>query len=163
MKVLFLVGISGAGKSTFSKQFLKDNPNYIRINRDDLRKCLVADINGYYQRKDINGLEQTVSNMVDEIIINAVDKNYNLLVDNTNLTAKYINLIQKSAEFHLESKPTLDFKFFDISVNEARKRVSERENYPSHISAETDYINKQYQQYVGIKKEILKNSLTTQN
>ena len=38
MKILFLVGISGSGKSTFAEEFLAKNQDYLRINRDDIRK-----------------------------------------------------------------------------------------------------------------------------
>lgn len=37
MKLLILVGISGSGKSTYAKNFVKDNPSYCIVSRDDFR------------------------------------------------------------------------------------------------------------------------------
>lgn len=44
--VIITVGISGSGKSTWSTNFIKENPKYLRLNRDDIRKTLVGDLDG---------------------------------------------------------------------------------------------------------------------
>ena len=36
-KVLILIGIPGSGKSTWSTEFVKENKDWVRINRDDFR------------------------------------------------------------------------------------------------------------------------------
>ena len=41
-KIIFLVGMSGAGKSTYATKYINDNPDTIRVNRDDLRKTFVG-------------------------------------------------------------------------------------------------------------------------
>ena len=68
-EVIINVGISGAGKSTWTTQFIKENPNYLRINRDDIRKTLVGDLNGYYERKDLNRIETSI-NFIEEFSCN---------------------------------------------------------------------------------------------
>lgn len=34
--VIVLVGVSGAGKSTFATNFVKENPSYLIVNRDSI-------------------------------------------------------------------------------------------------------------------------------
>jgi adenylate kinase family enzyme len=177
MEVLFLVGISGSGKSTFAEQWLQENQNYLRINRDDLRKTLVKDLNGYYQRKDLAKLENVVNNLIDEIVHNAIDLNYNLIIDNTNLTQKYINelksLIFTKQEQMFGSKAQdvkYSFKLFDCELNEAKSRIAYRDyGYNLHskyfekhlpndfLANKTNYIEKQFAQYQQIKQYLLTN------
>ena len=37
-EIILLKGLPASGKSTWSKDFIKENPDYIRINKDDLRE-----------------------------------------------------------------------------------------------------------------------------
>jgi len=39
-KIIFLKGLPASGKSTFAKQYILDNPNTIRVNKDDIRLAL---------------------------------------------------------------------------------------------------------------------------
>lgn len=39
-KVIICRGIPASGKSTWAKQFIKENKNWIRIGRDDFRHML---------------------------------------------------------------------------------------------------------------------------
>src|SRR5690242_18077821 len=91
MKMIICVGISGSGKSTWVKEFLATNKDYICVNRDALRLALVRDLDGYYQRPDLNNLEQIVNSLIERIIADAEMEGYNIIIDNTNLSAKYIN------------------------------------------------------------------------
>ena len=38
--VIINIGIPASGKSTWSKEFVKNNRNYVRVNRDDMRLML---------------------------------------------------------------------------------------------------------------------------
>ncbi len=42
VKIIITRGIPGSGKTTWAKNFVKNNPNYIRISRDDLRSILIG-------------------------------------------------------------------------------------------------------------------------
>ena len=37
-KVILCRGIQGSGKTTWAKQYCKEHPNTIRVNRDDIRQ-----------------------------------------------------------------------------------------------------------------------------
>lgn len=116
--ILVLVGIPASGKSTFSKHFIKTYPNYLRINRDDIRKML----------KDSPLLDTKGEDIVTAIEFNAVEnalaKGFDIIWDNTHVKLKYIeqiiNKFSDSANIH--------FKKFDIDLKTAIERDSKREN-----------------------------------
>lgn len=60
-QVIINVGVSGAGKTTWSTQYMKKNIGNYRINRDSIRLQLVGTLDDYYQRKDLNYLEKLVT------------------------------------------------------------------------------------------------------
>ena len=39
-KIIFLKGLPASGKSTWSKQYCIDNPDFVRINKDEIRELL---------------------------------------------------------------------------------------------------------------------------
>ena len=40
-KLILCRGIQGSGKTTWAKQYCKEHPNSIRVNRDDIRAIIV--------------------------------------------------------------------------------------------------------------------------
>lgn len=150
-KIIILIGISGAGKSNWAINYIKENPNTIRINRDDIRKTLVGTLSGYYQRKDLNTLERMVSFGEEDIFNSGQWADYDIIVDNTNLKQSYIN---KFIELAQRTNYTIHFKLFDIDLKEAKDRVFKRDFGPSEED-KTAYIDKQFKQYQEIKKYIL--------
>lgn len=145
-EIILCVGISGAGKSTWVTNFIKENSNYLRINRDDIRKTLVGDLNGYYQRKDLNIIEENINEIEELIYHQSYCKNYNVIIDNTNLKQSYLNRWNHIKTSSTETK----FKLFDISLEDAQRRVARREKMQTF--EDLGYIDKQYLQYQEIKK-----------
>ena len=39
-KIILCKGLPGSGKSTWSKQYCIDNPEFVRINKDDIRELI---------------------------------------------------------------------------------------------------------------------------
>ena len=115
--ITLLIGIPGSGKSTWAKEFIKNNPNYIRINRDSYRLMMQ-----YSQFLDYRG-EKLITEMVNSDIDLALKAGYNIILDQTNCKAKYLN------EFVNKYKDivNIEFKVFDIDVNTAIKRDKNRE------------------------------------
>lgn len=171
-EVIITVGVSGSGKSSWSTQFIKDNPNYLRINRDSIRQTLVGDLDGYYQRQDLNKLELIVNDIESKLFISMLNSSKIPIIDNTNLkleyVSKWINGVtawnSESSEFH-DYPLILDFKFklFDIFLEDAKNRVLNRDFEGIEYSSKGDlylesclekvtYIEKQYLQYQEIKK-----------
>lgn len=157
---IICVGISGSGKSTWTTQFLKDNHNYLRINRDDIRKTLVGNLDGYYQRKDLKILEDMVTDFERQLLGRFYGK-YNVILDNTNVQKKvveeWINILEKTNNFYDKTFYDFKFKLFNISLQEAKERVYNRDNKEMKWSDSWEhvkYIEKQYNQYQNIKKWI---------
>ena len=68
-ELIILVGISGSGKSTWAGEYINNNTNILRLNRDDIRKSLVQNLKGYYQREDLTILEDIVSTTIYNLFI----------------------------------------------------------------------------------------------
>ena len=154
MNIILTVGISGSHKSTWVDEFVMDKNNYVCINRDSLRKSLVRNLSGYYKRDDVNKLEEIVNKLSDGILNAAYRQGYNVVVDNTNLTQKYINQF-----INFQGCSSFQFKMFDASVINAKQDVLHRD-YP-HLSLveahdKLAYIDKQYEQYKLIKEWVIK-------
>lgn len=151
-----MVGISGSGKSTWAIDYIKKHPNTYRINRDDLRLTLVGTLEDYYQRKDLNRLEEIVTELETHVFLICVGINADIIVDNTNLSQKYINRwIQESQNTNHQ----LIFKVVDTTLEEARRNVIYREGWytPALTNPEVHhlpkvlYIDKQFEQFKQIK------------
>ena len=81
-KLLILQGIVAAGKSTFAKQFVLDNPTYVRVNRDSLRNMAGK----YWEPKR----EDLITKWELKCVANALDDGYNVVLDATNLNPTYL-------------------------------------------------------------------------
>lgn len=138
-EIIITIGISGSGKSTWSSNYIKENLNYIRVNRDDIRK----QITGSNQLLLNNELESLVTKIQDEQIRVILSEGYNIILDATHLKQKYINQIIKQFNYFANIR----LKIFDCDVNVAKERVSERDNKPIESLG---YIEKQRYNYKNL-------------
>lgn len=159
-KVIITVGISGSGKSTWTTEYLQAHTSYLRINRDDIRKVLVADLAGYYKRKDLFIIENAVTKLEDSVANEIIGVNRNIIIDNTNLNKKYIKRWMdwmNSAGNDFDVK----FKLFPISLNDAKHRVAIRDfgwngiGWNETLELSTAYIDKQYKEYLKLEEHLL--------
>ena len=164
--VIILVGISGSGKSTWTTELLKNSTEYIRCNRDDIRRTLMGDLVGYYGRRDLGGFEKLVTTIEQFIWKCAIIRSKAIIIDNTNLKIRTINNILKYFDVDYYD---VKFKLFDCRLDIAKNRVIRRDFYNKYEdqitldtddidlskSPEVDYIDKQYEQYQSIKKWLL--------
>ena len=115
-RIVICIGVPASGKSTWSKEFIRNNPNWVRVNRDDYRLML----------KDAQMCDPKIESMISELVTFAIRKSLakrlNVIVDATNLRVKYIN------EFVDEFKHEADisFRIFDISLDKAIDRDKNR-------------------------------------
>lgn len=147
MKIEILVGISGSGKSTYSVEKVKNNPGWVRLNRDLYRELLFGakqSDEGYYTRQDFRKCEELVSQTLDQAMYDILNKNLNIVLDNTHLRPKYIdNVIRKYN--HLAD---IEIKFFDVDLVEAQNRVRVRNGFDFNV----DYIKTQYNKFHNLVK-----------
>ena len=117
LKVKALIGIPASGKSTWADSFVRNNPDWVRVSRDDMRKMLSAEYVVDFKTEDL------ISSMMDEMIIRALMHKKNVIIDNTNLKMKYIKHFEELVQYHAD----IEYQVFDISLKEALLRNSLRD------------------------------------
>lgn len=117
LKLLVLQGIPASGKSTWAREFIKGKKAWVIVNRDSIRNML-----GDYWVPSREGL---IDEIERGIMVNSALNNFNIIVDATNLNPKTIEKWEKfSEEFSME----IEFRKFNIALDEAIRRDSLREN-----------------------------------
>ena len=135
-KLILCRGIQGSGKSTWARQWVEKDPEHrIRINNDDLRNML-----GPYW---IPAREDLVANTKRNIAMDAIQRGYDIIIDNMNLNPKEVKFWQDLVDSHnnyitnpdviqpawLQWEYEIEFKdFFNVSLEECIHRDSLREN-----------------------------------
>lgn len=123
IKFVLLQGIQGSGKSTFAKQFVKDNQNFKCVNRDSFRHMLSS-----YTYTEEN--EKIVTEAVHSTIENLIKHNYNVVLDEMNINPKTleknINFIKSICNKH-NKEADIEIKSFDITLKEAIERDARRD------------------------------------
>lgn len=120
-------GIQGSGKSTWAKQWAKEQPETrIRINFDDMRNML-----GEYW---VTSREKVVSSIYTTTLAYAMEKGYSIVVDNMNLNPKTCAELEKMVnDFNNDTVCKFEYEvkykdFFDIPLEECIRRDSCRPN-----------------------------------
>lgn len=120
MKVKILQGIPASGKTTWARDYVKKNKDWIRVNRDDLRN-----MRGEYW---IPKQEDLITAMEQSCISDIITHGFNLILDATNLNSRYLESTVNYLQ-NLGIKPEdIEYKFFNVSLEEAIKRDLERPN-----------------------------------
>lgn len=134
-KIILTIAIPAAGKSTWAKDFVRRNNDYVRVCRDDYRLMLAQS-----QMLDPKG-EKLVTRLVENAIAAAINAKYNVIVDQTNVNMKYLNPL---IEF-CQNYGDVEFKIFDIPVGVAIERDKNRE-----ASVGEAVIKKMYKDYLAL-------------
>jgi predicted kinase len=116
MKILMLRGLQGSGKSTFCNNLTKTDKNWLRVNRDSIRKDFFGGIWSRDREKTVVAIEK---NMVKTMIENG----FSVVIDDTNVSAHNQNLWK---EFAREYSATFETKIMDTSIEECIHRDSLR-------------------------------------
>jgi len=126
-KLLILVGLPGAGKSTFAIEYLKRNKNTLRVCRDDLRMMLT---NGEYSFENEDFVVQQEKMIIQMALLNGND----VIIDDTNLKEKTMQMWQELVETHNQMKHLcnedktveIEIKKFTTSLEECIRRDANR-------------------------------------
>lgn len=134
-KIILCRGIQGAGKTTHARQWVEEDPEHrIRINNDDIRNML-----GKYW---VTSREDLVSNIKRNIATDAIERGYDIIVDNMNLNPKEVKFWQDIVDSHnnylkdpkiiqpawVQWEYELEFKDFFIPLEECIRRDANRPN-----------------------------------
>lgn len=147
--LIVTVGISGSGKSTWAheKWLSKPSENVI-VNRDKIRELLFGytehNIDQYYLRNDVSGLEKKVTRYEDTLINDGLNHGKTVIVDATHLTRAYLE------RFKYWNVPT-EVIVFEIELSKALSR-----DYVRLRSVGDLVINKQYKRFIGLIKDLAK-------
>lgn len=107
-KLIVLRGIPASGKSTWAVEYAKKNSlTTIVINRDALRKMC-----GVYW---VANREPLIKEMEDNLVTIALEADYDVIVDATNLNQSAIDRWKTL----LKEGDEMEIKTFDISLNKA--------------------------------------------
>ena len=124
-KLILTRGIQGSGKTTWARQWVEEDPeNRVRINNDDIRNML-----GKYW---VTSRENLVSSIKKNMAEEAINRGYDIVVDNMNLNPKEI-LFWKDMVKMANMNPDgyqyeIEFKDFFIPLEECIRRDAMRPN-----------------------------------
>lgn len=117
-KVMFLKGLPASGKSTWAKEYLRNNSNTRRVNKDELRAMLDDSVWS-------GDREKFILNIRDTIIKEALAQGLDVIVDDTNLAPKHEarirSIIPKGTEFVVVDD------FLSVPLSECIKRDAQRD------------------------------------
>ena len=137
-KVIINVGIPGSGKSTWSKDFIEKNPNWVKICRDDFRFML----------KNAPFLDGKGENLITDLVFTSARKSllsgFNVILDATHVRKSYINQVERE----LGEMADIDFQVFDTPLKTCIERDSLRER-----KVGKDVIFKMHENFENLKKE----------
>jgi len=145
-KITILQGLPASGKTTWALEFLKNNPGWIRTNKDELRAMCHA---SKFSKQN----EKMIIEIRDQIILKALSEGLSVIVDDTNFEDKHYHHIYGLVRDLIEAgQLVIEVKFFEVSLDEALKRNSLREKkVPESVitSMYTKYIEKKTQQEIA--------------
>ena len=149
--VLILTGLSGSGKSTFARQFCAENSNWLRVNRDDLRRSLLpVSLPEFWQTwpdTEKNRVENLVNALQKTAILDGLAQGWHVLIDNTNLKLSYLNEFKKLLAEQVDELE-IRYQLIDTPVDECIRRDRERTD-----SVGEGVIRKQAEQLAVLKKK----------
>lgn len=130
-KIIILISISGSGKSTWAKNYVKNSEDKsVIVSRDAIRMSLfgLTDVtyDEYYAQPQevIRKREEIVTNFSTQQIWYALQNGFNVIADNTHLRKCYINMYKV---FGVE----LELVIFDTNLNECKIRQGNRQRHTS--------------------------------
>lgn len=147
------IGCSNSGKSTYAHKQWQENPGgVVIVNRDKIRELLFSyteeNVSEYYKRPDLNKLEKQVTKYEDTLINEALCEDKTVIIDATHLSEAYIKR-------HEYWNVPIELVWFDITLKEALTRNMSRKR-----QVDEDIIIKQYNKYVGLRKNLVSYSFS---
>ena len=141
--ILFTVGISASGKTTWAENYIKANRGWVNINRDDIRFELFSDgVKDWSKYKFSRANEKKVTNEQERLIEKAAVNGKNIIISDTNLNPAYRNRIM-SNPFLITYQE--EERIFDVPFLEALKRDSKRPNGVGY-----EVISRQFKAYSAL-------------
>jgi len=94
-ELIVTIGLPGSGKSTWADEFIKNNPNYFNVNRDDIRLMLQG-------RGRYNKFTKTREDVVTEVQLStarsAIKNGKSVIISDTNLNPAIVKQWEQFAK-----------------------------------------------------------------
>lgn len=122
-KVKVLQGLPGSGKSTIAKNLVRENGDFVRVNKDDLRNMLYG---GVWKPEREQGVLETERNIAEYFLVH---EHKSVIVDDTNLNPRVIAFWKDAVEKWRGKGLTdleLEFDMVDTDVYTCVERDIER-------------------------------------
>lgn len=127
-KLIVLQGPPCSGKSTWAREYVKNNKDTIIVSRDSFRLQFCGnDPTRMFVGMD-NTKEDLITSLENTAIESGLRSGYNVIVDATNLNPKTINRMYKLADGADLTKEDVEFKEFYIPFKDAVERDKLRKN-----------------------------------
>lgn len=123
MKLIMLKGLPGSGKSTWAKEFVAQNPNWVRVNKDSLREMMAS----YRPGKD----EALILGWRDHFVMRALLSDRSVIVDDTNFHLKHeirLKDVARQAQNHLNEPVGFETLTFGTPLEQCIKNDLKRPN-----------------------------------
>ena len=124
-KLIITRGLPASGKSTWAKQWVLEDPEHrVRINQDDIRLML----DEYWVPNEywVPSREKLVQRIQKEALIEALERGYDIVIDNTNLNEKVLDNYRALVIAH--GNHTIEYKdFFDTPLSVCIERDKNRD------------------------------------
>ena len=153
--ITILIGVSGSGKSTYTRGILKSHPNSVRLNRDDLRRTLFGveqTDRSYYQRPDFRSCEKLVSEIVEQSIYDMLNQGRDIILDNTHLQKKYIDEILRRFNHLTDINLMFVHGTSKIDLELFRNRLLERYSNDPDPKEAVRYLDRQWNDYLKVRE-----------
>ena len=118
-KIILLVGPPNSGKTTWTKDFMSKNLDYVKVSRDDFRQMFFGSWAITHEMEKV--LTNIQNKVIDEFLENGVD----VVLDNTHCKLQYINQVIK----RYGSEHDIIFKVFDVD----KHTLMERNEYRGRV------------------------------
>ena len=133
MKILMLKGLPASGKSTYAKELVAKDHNWVRVNKDDLRAMMNG---GVFSGK----LEKQIVRIERKLAEDALKIGKSVVIDDTNFNPDHEEYFRRLAKMYMEE---FEVKFFDTPLEVCIERDNKRPNGVGEA-----VIRKMYNQYL---------------
>lgn len=130
-EIILTIGISNSGKSTWAKEFVAANPDYVEINRDEIRieHFCGGDPLEYAQYEHTTDNEEVVTHIARGLASDAVREGKSIVISDTNISNYARSGWKKFAEW---SGLKYSEKVFYTPLEECLRRSDNRVPAVSH-------------------------------
>ena len=124
LKIVICRGLPASGKSSWAREFVKENPEFVIVEKDQIRKDGRLFKDGVYVHK--RGDESIVVKERDRQIRQALQSGESVISSDTNLVQKHINQISNIAR---QNNADIEVKtFLDVPIATLIERDAKRED-----------------------------------